>query len=468
MQARIPEPVAPARIAPLPSLPLFHDVRGRIVLLGGGAEGLDWKGELLEAAGAVLHRVPGVPAKSDFAGVALAIGAYAERDRAEQFSALAKEAGVPVNLVDDPALSDFCFGSIVNRNPVVIAISTDGAAPILGQRIRTRIEAMLPGALSDWVRVAKDWRGRLPGLLPSRAARRAFWERFSDAALNPPTGLSPADGVASLLTDLRGGGQNAEAKGRVALVGAGPGDPELLTLKAVRMLQAADVILYDDLVGPAILDLARREARRIRVGKRGHGASCSQNDIVTLMLEEARQGRNVIRLKGGDPGIFGRATEEIEACRNAGIPCEIVPGITAAQGLAAELGFSLTERSHARRVHYVTGHSAEGGLPGDLDWDVLARDGVTTIVYMPLRTLEGFRDKALAFGVRDDLPALIVRSATLPDRVCWRGTLRDLPAAGKALPGSGPALVVLGAVVDRAMLPVVQSDADAALGEYAA
>lgn len=450
--SRRPQPVAPARIAPLSTLPVFHDLRGRFVLLAGDEEGLGWKSELLEAAGALLRRTPGLPEPSDFTGAALAVGGFTDRRDAVLFSDRARQAGVPVNLIDDAALSDFRFGSIVNRDPVVIAISTDGAAPILGQRIRTLIEALLPTGLSGWARAAKSWRGKLPGLLPGRAERRAFWEGFADAALNPAAQHLPEDRFDSLLAEARGA-QLSRPMGRVDLVGAGPGDPELLTMKAVRRLQAADVILHDDLVGPEILDLARREARRIRVGKRGHGPSCRQEDIVELMLAEARAGHAVVRLKGGDPGIFGRATEEIEACRAAGIPCAVVPGITAAQGLAAQLGISLTERVRARRLHYVTGHGVQGELPDDLDWDAIARGGVTTVVYMPLGTLTSFRDKALAAGTPGSLPALIARSATLPEFALWRGTLDDLPQGAKALAGTGPALVILGDVVDRVAEP---------------
>lgn len=445
---RRPQPVAPARIAPLSTLPVFHDLRGRAVVLAGDVEGLDWKADLLQAAGASLRRNSGLPDPSDFAGAALAVGGFADRRDAVLFSTRARQAGVPVNLIDDAELSDFRFGSIVNRDPVVIAISTDGAAPILGQRIRSRIEALLPSGLSGWVRAAKSWRGTLPGLLPGRAERRVFWEGFADAALNPAAQDRPEDRFDTLLAEARGA-QLSRPVGRVDLVGAGPGDPELLTMKAVRRLQAADVILHDDLVGPEILDLARREARRIRVGKRGHGPSCRQDDIVELMLQEARAGHAVVRLKGGDPGIFGRATEEIEACRAAGIPCAVVPGITAAQGLAAQLGISLTERVRARRLHYVTGHGVQGDLPDDLDWDAIARGGVTTVVYMPLGTLTSFRDKALAAGAPGSLPALIARSATLPEFALWRGTLHDLPRGAETLAGTGPALVILGEVVDR-------------------
>lgn len=452
--SRRPEAVAPARIAPLPTLPVFHDLRGRTVLLAGNTDGLAWKAELLEAAGAVLRRIDHVPATSDFADAALAVGGFTDRRDAVAFSERARAAGVPVNLIDDAELSDFRFGSIVNRNPVVVAISTDGAAPILGQRIRTRIEAILPSGLAGWARAAKSWRGLLPGLLPGRTERRAFWEGLADAALNPKAGhRAPEDGFDALLAEAR----RPQPGGRVDLVGAGPGDPELLTLKAVRRLQAADVILHDDLVGPDILDLARREARRIRVGKRGHGASCRQEDIVELMLQEAKAGHAVVRLKGGDPGIFGRATEEIEACRAAGIPCDVVPGITAAQGLAAQLGISLTERGKARRLHYVTGHSAKGDLPDDLDWDAIARGGVTTVVYMPLATLAEFRDRALAAGAHKDLPALIARSATLPEFAYWRGTLDELPDAAETLNGTGPALVIVGEVVQRVALAALPS-----------
>lgn len=239
----------------------------------------------------------------------------------------------------------------------------------------------------------------------------------------------------------------AAATGSVTLVGAGPGDPELLTLKAVRALRDADVILYDRLVGPDILDFARRETKKMLVGKTGYGPSCRQDDINDLMVSLARAGKRVVRLKGGDPMIFGRATEEIAACRAAGIAVDVVPGITAAQGAASRLGISLTERGVARRLQYVTGHAENGDLPSDIDWPSLADPTATTIVYMPARTLAELARRAIAAGLPASTPAAAVVRATRPDERVITTTIADLPARLAAGAPDGPMLVLIGRVL---------------------
>jgi uroporphyrin-III C-methyltransferase/precorrin-2 dehydrogenase/sirohydrochlorin ferrochelatase len=233
-------------------------------------------------------------------------------------------------------------------------------------------------------------------------------------------------------------------EGSVVLVGAGPGDPELLTLKAVRALQNATVILYDDLVGPEILELARREARRVAVGKKGFGPSCSQAEICAMVVELAQAGETVVRLKGGDPLIFGRATEEIDACKAAGIAVTIVPGISAAQGAAAALGFSLTERKQARRIQFVTGHAADGRLPTDIDWTAMASDSVTTVLYMPRKTLAQFALKALAHGIDPSTPTVAIASATLPGQQVVGSTISAIAADAAELPAGAPVTVIIG------------------------
>jgi uroporphyrin-III C-methyltransferase/precorrin-2 dehydrogenase/sirohydrochlorin ferrochelatase len=237
------------------------------------------------------------------------------------------------------------------------------------------------------------------------------------------------------------------ATGKVTLVGAGPGDPELLTLKAVRALQSATVILYDDLVGAEVLELARREARRVAVGKTGHGPSCSQSEINRQIVDLALAGETVVRLKGGDPLIFGRATEEIEACRAAGIEVTIVPGISAAQGAAAALGFSLTERKQARRIQFVTGHGADGQLPGDIDWSAISDPVATTVVYMPRKTLAQFVAAALEHGIDPGTPAIAIASATRPDQAHVVGTIADIAPQAETLTGGAPVTVIIGRVV---------------------
>jgi uroporphyrin-III C-methyltransferase/precorrin-2 dehydrogenase/sirohydrochlorin ferrochelatase len=231
------------------------------------------------------------------------------------------------------------------------------------------------------------------------------------------------------------------------LVGAGPGDPELLTLRAVRALQSADVILFDDLVSRDVLDFARREARKMLVGKTGFGPSCKQEDINNLMVGLARQGKRVVRLKGGDPLIFGRAAEEIAACRAANIAVDVVPGITAAQGAASRLGLPLTDRKQARRLQYVTGHAHDGALPKDLDWQSLADPATTTAIYMPARTLTALVDKAVAEGLDPLTPAIAIARATRPDQQAVSAPIGELPErlAQAALPG--PLLVMLGHVL---------------------
>jgi uroporphyrin-III C-methyltransferase/precorrin-2 dehydrogenase/sirohydrochlorin ferrochelatase len=448
------EPVAtPARIAPLANLPLFHRLTGRKAIVAGSSDGALWKAELLAAAGADVLVLAGeggekfeaIPTltvaqrdwtPADLEGAALAVADPGSRDEALRFVAAARAAGVPVNIIDQTDLCDVQFGTIVNRSPVVLAISTGGAAPMLGQSIRARIEAVLPLRLSAWAKAAQTLRPRLKERVTSFRDRRAFWERFVERAWE---GGEP-DG-ADLLFEPR-----ARRHGRVSLVGAGPGDPELLTLKAVRALQSATTVLYDDLVGPEILELARREAKRVAVGKTGRGPSCRQSDINDRMVTLALAGENVVRLKGGDPLVFGRATEEIEACRGAGIEVDIIPGISAAQGAAASLGFSLTERREARRIQFVTGHGADGKLPRDLDWAAIADPAATTIVYMPRATLAELARSAIAAGLPADTPAVAIASATLPGQAQVGGTIATIAGLAAALPSGAPVTVVIGRV----------------------
>jgi uroporphyrin-III C-methyltransferase / precorrin-2 dehydrogenase / sirohydrochlorin ferrochelatase len=448
------EPAAtPARIAPLANLPLFHRLAGRRVVVAGSSEGALWKAELLAAAGADVLVLAGEDAEkfeavptltvlrrdwtpADLEGAALAVADPGSREEALRFVAAAREAGVPVNVIDQTDLCDVQFGTIVNRSPIVLAISTGGAAPMLGQSIRARIEAVLPLGLSAWARTAQRLRPSLKARVKSFSDRRAFWERFVERAW---AGGSPGDSE-ELFEPWPG------KAGRVTLVGAGPGDPELLTLKAVRALQSATVILYDDLVGPEILELARREAKRVAVGKTGRGPSCRQTDINARMVALARAGETVVRLKGGDPLVFGRATEEIEACRSAGIEVSIVPGISAAQGAAASLGFSLTERREARRIQFVTGHGADGRLPRDIDWGSIADPAATTIVYMPRATLGEFARSAIAAGLAPDTPAVAIASATLPTQAQIAGTVGTIAGLAASLPAGAPVTIVIGRV----------------------
>jgi uroporphyrin-III C-methyltransferase/precorrin-2 dehydrogenase/sirohydrochlorin ferrochelatase len=481
MKPRRPEISSGRRIEPLATLPLFHRLAGRKVVLAGAGEGALWKAELLAATGAVVHIFAGQGAESfaalaadppagravvhartwqaaDLQDAALAIGDIEHEAEIAAFVAAARQAGVPVNVVDKPDFCDFSFGTLVNRSPLIVAISTDGAAPVFGQAIRARIETLLPATLKAWAQAAKDWRPAVQARALPFALRRAFWELFTDKAMTAAERAPDESDRAALFAALaRIEGQPESGSGRVSLVGAGPGDPDLLTLKAIRALQSADIILYDDLVSPDVLELARREAKRMMVGKTGYGPSVKQSDINALIVSLAGQGKHVVRLKGGDPGIFGRAGEEIEACQAAGLPVTIVPGISAAQGAAAALGVSLTHRDHARRLQFVTGHARSGDLPEDLDWRAMADPHATTVIYMARATLAGFRDRAIAAGLDPDTPAIAVQSATRPDEARVTATIATLPERLHELPRGGPVLVMVGhalaaAQVDAAAL----------------
>ena len=431
------------RIGSLATLPLFHRVAGRKVVVAGNSAGTDWKAELLAAAGAQVIRLEDHWNAEQFAGAVLAIGELGTRDDTLRFIKAARRAGALVNIIDRPDLCDVQFGSIVNRSPVVIGISSDGAAPMLGQSIRARIESVLPQGIARWADAAKRWRRELSLHVDDFAERRAFWKRFVALAWSR-VDEPPLDEDFDLLIKAAD-----HPQGKVTLVGAGPGDPELLTLKAVQALQSATVILYDNLVGADVLELARREATRIPVGKIGHGPSCTQDDINTKIVALARAGENVVRLKGGDPLIFGRASEEIDACQSAGVDISIVPGISAVQAAASSLLVSLTERRHARRVQFVTGHGADGRLPQDIDWSNVADSKVTTVLYMPRKTLDEFVRNALRKGLDPATPAIAIASISLPEQSHVAGSVAGIGALAEVFPAGAPVTVLIGWVCRR-------------------
>ena len=473
-----PAPVStrPPRLAPLAKLPVFLDLAGRRVVVIGGGEPVVWKAELLLAAGAAvvaiatdphpelealaganasfrLERRSWTPSDLDGSNIVVADLAGSE---ALGLRRAARDRGLLVNVIDNPDVCDFQFGTIVNRSPVVVGIMTDGAAPILGQAIRRRVEALLPFGLAAWAAAAKTFRQRLKARLPAREDRRRFWELFVDRAF---TAAAPdGKGAAELdrLADRIASETNRQSRtdrygrtGEVVIVGAGPGDPELLTLKAMRELQAADVIVYDRLVTPEVLELARREARRVHVGKEGHGAACRQEDISALLVDLALAGERVVRLKGGDPAVFGRTGEEVEACRAAGVPVRIVPGVTSASAAAASLDLSLTHRDHAGRVQFVTGHDRRGDLPADLDGAALADPRSTLVVYMGRRTAGRLARRLLDGGLAASTPVLAVSDVSRPNQATLRTDLGGL-AEGIALPDRSPVIILIGAALDTA------------------
>ncbi len=445
-------------------LPVFFALGGKRVVLAGASERAVWKAELLHATGALVDIYAAAPcrelaplmalcprlrlherawAPGDLDGAALALLDTLDDGEAGAFRAAARVVGVPMNAIDNPAFCDFQFGAIVNRSPLVIGISTHGTAPVFGQTIRGRLEALLPLSLKIWAETARLWRERVvPLRLPFRGRRR-FWEMFSERAMSTD-GRGPAEEDFRAFLDAAT--HPAAQKGRVTLVGAGPGDPDLITLKALRALQSADVVLYDKLVAPAVVAMARREAQKIDVGKRGYLPSCRQDEITALMVALAGEGKHVVRLKGGDPMIFGRATEELDGVAAAGIAVTVVPGITAALGAASALQTSLTERSTARRLQFITAHAKDGRLPGDIDWRALCDPGATTVVYMGVRTMDALVAKLDEHGMAADMPAVLVERATCPDERRIAGTIAAMPALVRAAAPDGPCLLMIGQV----------------------
>ena len=448
------------------TLPLFLKLEGRPALLVGGGEAAEAKARLLLAAGAKVTVVAEdfTPAFYDWAYeglVTLQRRAFAETDLSEarlviaatedpeqdRLVANAAEAhGLPVNVVDRPALSSFIMPAIVDRGAVVAAISTGGTAPVLARRLRARLESLLPDRVGELAEFADSYRPAVRAALESGTERRRVWEDFFDGAVAEAF-LAGEEGRARsiALERLNRRQKQPSEPGRVAIVGAGPGDPDLLTLRAFRLLQAADVVVYDKLVGPKILGLARRDAERVYVGKARGAHSHSQESINALLVKLAREDKRVVRLKGGDPFVFGRGGEEVEHLRGHNIDVELVPGITAATGCAAAAGFPLTHRDHASAVTFVSGQSKDGAAP-DLDWNALARPGQTLVIYMGVATAANTAARLLEAGLPGDTPIAVIENGTLPQQRVLRGRLDGLGRLVKAQRVRPPALLVVGDV----------------------
>jgi uroporphyrin-III C-methyltransferase/precorrin-2 dehydrogenase/sirohydrochlorin ferrochelatase len=454
--------------------PAFMNLSGRPVLLVGGGEPAARKLRLLLKAGARVTAVAprinteiaelaetgaetgaktgGVTLRrrrfrpADLEGQRLVIGATGLPAVDAEVSHAAEAAGLAVNIVDRPELSTFITPAIVDRDPVVIGISTGGAAPVLARRIRATIEALLPSRMGRLASFAESFRSAVAALIPDGRSRRIFWDGFFDGpiARSVLTGNERAAREAMLSLVNRRGSQE-KPEGSVAIVGAGPGDPDLLTLRALTALQNADVVVYDRLIGPEILDRARRDAERIYVGKAMGDHAASQDEINDLLLVNARSGKRVVRLKGGDPFIFGRGGEEVEHLRRHGICVELVPGITAATASAASAGIPLTHRGLAQAVTLVTGHGAEG--EPDVDWAALAGGNHTLAIYMGLSNAGRVAERLIANGRASGTPVAVVSRATLPDQRIEIGRLGELEDLVRERAIEGPALILIGEVV---------------------
>ncbi|MCF7718952.1 uroporphyrinogen-III C-methyltransferase [Aeromonas jandaei] len=446
-------------------LPIFCRLDNKPVLLVGGGEVAERKARLLLDAGAQLTVVApeldpelaelaangniewlaGEFASEQLAGKWLVVAATDRREVNALVYQSANQARIFANVVDDPKRSSFIMPSIIDRSPLMVAISSGGKAPVLARLLREKLEALLPQHLGAIAAFAGSLRERVKARFASMGERRRFWERLLGAdrlgqALARGDSASANQLADSLFAD------ESQTGGEVVLVGAGPGDPGLLTLHALRQMQQADVVVYDRLVSDEVMALVRRDAKQIFVGKQAGNHCVPQEGINQLLLEEAKKGQRVVRLKGGDPFIFGRGGEELETLVGSGIGFQVVPGITAASGCAAYAGIPLTHRDHAQSVRFVTAHGKGGAR--DLDWPLLAKDKQTLVFYMGLSSCATIREQLLAHGKGGHTPVALIERGTQPCQRIIRGTLDQLPALAVGV--ESPALIMVGSVVTLA------------------
>src|SRR5882672_1878473 len=452
-------------------LPVFLDLQTGPVLLIGAGELARAKLRLLAAAGARVrwyatdgnHDVSGLeaadaarielargdPLAADLRGV-IAILCAGAGDVGVAMSARAKAVGLPVNVMDDLSHSTFIFPAIVDRGDVVVAVATGGASPVVARRVRERIEAVLPARIGDLAGFIGRWRKQIHGRIPEFPLRRRFWERVVDGPIGALVLAGRSDEAEAALKSIpdpsafAGAQATGRAEGSVTLVGAGPGDPDLLTIKALRALQDADIVFYDELVSPEILDRVRRDASRVPVGRRVGKPGIGQDAINQLMIEAARSGQRAVRLKGGDAFVFGRGGEEIEALREAGVAYSVVPGITAGLGAAAQFEVPLTFRHEALRITFITAHKAKDA--DSVDWSALTDQKMTVVVYMGMTAAPSVRTGLLAAGRSPQTPVGVFARVTRPDSQAAVGTLDELPYLVAKIE-AGPAILIIGDVV---------------------
>ncbi|MGS3182831.1 siroheme synthase CysG [Aeromonas taiwanensis] len=446
-------------------LPIFCQLDNKPVLLVGGGEVAERKARLLLDAGALLTVVApeldpelaelaangsiewlaGDFAPQQLAGKWLVVAATDRREVNALVYQSANQARIFANVVDDPKRSSFIMPSIIDRSPLMVAISSGGKAPVLARLLREKLEAMLPQHLGAVATFAGSLRDRVKARFATMGERRRFWERLLGADRLGQALARGDHASAHQLADTLFA-EESKAHGEVVLVGAGPGDPGLLTLHALRQMQQADVVVYDRLVSDEVMALVRRDAKRIFVGKQAGNHCVPQEGINQLLLDEAKKGQRVVRLKGGDPFIFGRGGEELETLVGTGIGFQVVPGITAASGCAAYAGIPLTHRDHAQSVRFVTAHGKGGAQ--DLDWPLLAKDRQTLVFYMGLSSCGVIREQLLAHGKGGDTPVALIERGTQPCQRVIRGTLDQLPELAVGV--ESPALIMVGSVVTLA------------------
>ena len=442
-------------------LPIFANVRNKTCLVvGGGSVAARKAGVLLEAGAKVRVVAPEIDASlkahkhveaivarfepQHLDGITLVIAATNDREVNRQVSELAQARNLPVNVVDDPELCSFIMPAILDRSPLMVAFSSGGASPVLTRMLRGKLETLIPHNYSRLAAFAERFRESVKQRITDPAKRRIFWENVFEGVVSEKVLTGDEHSAEAMLQQMLSSEDNI-SRGEVYLVGAGPGDPDLLTFRALRLMQKADVVVYDNLVSKPIVEMTRRDAERIFVGKKRADHTLQQEQINELLVRLAKQGKRVLRLKGGDPFIFGRGGEEIETLAAEGIPFQVAPGITAASGVASYAGIPLTHRDHAQSCVFVTGHLKDGTM--NLDWDALARPRQTVVVYMGLHGLDTLCAKLIEHGLPDSTPIAIVQQGTTPNQRVITGTLATLPGIAEREKPQAPTLIIVGGVV---------------------
>jgi len=442
-------------------LPIFLNVKGKLCLVVGGGEVAARKAGVLLDAGARVRvvapqiknalseqqGVESIVARFDalhLDGIALVIAATDDRSVNQQVSEQAHARNIPVNVVDDPELCSFIMPAILDRSPLMVAFSSGGASPVLTRMMRGMLESMIPQNYSRLAAFAERFRQQVKQRVTNPAKRRIFWENALEGVVAEKVLTGDENSAEAMLQKMLEDEDNIQ-RGEVYLVGAGPGDPDLLTFRALRLMQKADVVVYDNLVSKPIVEMTRRDAERIFVGKKRADHTLRQEEINDLLVRLAKEGKRVLRLKGGDPFIFGRGGEEIETLAAEGIPFQVVPGITAASGVASYAGIPLTHRDYAQSCMFVTGHLKDGTM--NLDWAALARPKQTVVVYMGLHGLDTLCAQLLAHGMPETTPIAIVQQGTTRNQRVFTGTLHTLPGIAEREQPQAPTLIIIGGVV---------------------
>tara|TARA_B110000305_G_scaffold234275_1_gene292065 strand:+ start:180 stop:1565 length:1386 start_codon:yes stop_codon:yes gene_type:complete len=446
-------------------LPIFLNIKNKKCVVVGGGEVAFRKATLLLRAGADLNIVAPVLSdelrklcvdtdcaitarefeEADINNAVLVVAATDDLKTNERVSVIASTLNIPVNVVDQPHLCSFIMPSIVDRSPIVVAISSGGSSPILTRKLKELNEAMIPGRIDKLAELLGSFRGRVKSEINDFSARIRFWENVLDSEIPELVYNGQDDEARSALDNWLTNPQNDRVGGEVYLVGAGPGDPDLLTLRALRLMHKADVVLYDRLVSPEVLLKLRPDAQKIYVGKRSADHAVPQETINEMLVRLAKEGNRVLRLKGGDPFIFGRGGEELESLAAAGIPFQVVPGITAASGCASYAGIPLTHRDYSQSVRFLTGHTKDGRVP--LEWELLVKEQQTLVFYMGLAGLPDICDQLLKHGMSSSTPVAVIQQGTTQTQKVVVGNLNKIADLAVEKEIQAPTIIIIGEVV---------------------